>query len=68
MPVMSPKLGEVLVKTTHSKDINDALNKVFSEYPELKLNALQEIIEGFQQKWGMSFDERVALSSTGKSR
>ncbi len=57
MPVMSPKLGEVLVKTTHSKDIDDALNKVFSEYLELKLKALQEIIDGFQQKWGMSFDE-----------
>lgn len=34
MPVMSPKLGEVLVKTTHSKDINDALSKIFSEYNE----------------------------------
>ena len=32
MTVMSPKLSEVLVKTTHSKDINDALNKIFSEY------------------------------------
>jgi len=31
MPVMSPKLDEVLVKTTHSKDIDDALNKIFSE-------------------------------------
>ena len=57
MTVMSPKLGEVLVKTTHSKDINDALNKILSEYLELKLGALQEIIEGFQTKWGMSFEE-----------
>ncbi len=32
MPVISPQLGEVLVKTTHSKDINDAFNKIFSEY------------------------------------
>ena len=29
MPVMSPKLGEILVKTTHSKDMDDALNKFF---------------------------------------
>ncbi|GMT46720.1 MAG: hypothetical protein IEMM0007_0286 [bacterium] len=57
MPVMSPKLGEVLVKTTHSKDINDALNKIFSEYLELKLKALQEVIHSFQKKWGMSFEE-----------
>jgi len=37
---MSPKLGEVLVKTTHSKDIDDALSKIFSEYLELKLKTL----------------------------
>ena len=43
MPIMSPRLGEVLVKTTHSKDINDALNKIFSEYLELKLGALQVV-------------------------
>lgn len=57
MPVLAPKLGEVLVKTTHSKDIDDALNKVFSEYLELKVKKLQETIEEFQKKWGMSFDE-----------
>ncbi len=57
MPVMSPKLGEVLVKATHSKDIDDALNKIFSEYLELKLKTLREAIEEFQKKWGMSFEE-----------
>ncbi len=57
MPVMTPKLGEVLIKTTHSKDIDDALNKIFSEYLELKLKTLLEIIDGFQKKWGMSFEE-----------
>src|SRR4030067_2736091 len=57
MTVMSPKLGEVLVKTTHSKDIHDALDKIFSEYLELKLGALQEAVEGFQRKWGMVFEE-----------
>ncbi|MEK6739214.1 MAG: hypothetical protein AABY74_11180 [Planctomycetota bacterium] len=57
MTVMSPKLGEALVKTTHSKDINDALNKIFSEYLELKLGALQEAVEGFQRKWGMGYEE-----------
>lgn len=57
MPVMSPKLGEVLVKTTHSKDIDDALNKILSEYLELKLKKLNETTEGFQKKWRMTFDE-----------
>ena len=32
MTVMSPKLGKVLAKTIHSKDINDALNKIFSDF------------------------------------
>lgn len=57
MPAVSPKLGKVLIKTTHSKDINDALNKIFSEYLELKLKALEEVIEKFQKKWGMLFDD-----------
>lgn len=57
MTIMSPKLGEVLVKTTHSKDIDDALNKIFSEYLELKLKTLSEEIHGFQKKWNMSFEE-----------
>jgi len=57
MPILSPKLGEVLVKTTHSKDIDDALNKIFSEYLKLKLKTLQETIVEFQKKWGMTFEE-----------
>ncbi|MBI4707799.1 MAG: hypothetical protein HY761_07750 [Candidatus Omnitrophica bacterium] len=54
---MSPKLGEVLVKTTHSKDIDDALHKVFTEYLELKLTKLKGIIDEFQKKWGITFEE-----------
>ena len=57
MSVMSPKLGEILVRTTHSKDIDDALHKVFSEYLELKVTKLREIISGFQKKWDMTFEE-----------
>ena len=57
MTVMTPKLGKVLIKTTHSKDIDDALNKIFSEYLELKLKTLLETIDGFQKKWDMSFEE-----------
>ncbi len=57
MPVMSPELGEVLIKTTHSEDLDDALNKIFSEYLELKLKTLLETIIEFQKKWGMSFED-----------
>ena len=57
MSIMSPKLSEVLVKTTQSKDIDDALNKIFSEYLELKLKKLQQTIEEFEKKWNMSFEK-----------
>jgi hypothetical protein len=57
MPVMSPKLSEALVKTTLSKDIDDALNKIFSEYLELKLKRLQQTIEEFEKKWNLSFEK-----------
>ena len=57
MPVMSPKLSEVLVKATHSKDIDDALNKIFSEYLDLKLKKLQQTIEELEKRWNMSFEE-----------
>lgn len=57
MPTISPRLGEFLVKTTGSKDIDDAFHKIFLDYLELKLESLSEIIEGFQKRWGMNFDE-----------
>jgi len=57
MPVMSEKLGEALVKATDARDVNEAFNKVFSEYLELKLNQLHQIIERYKEKWEMSFEE-----------
>ncbi|MGR3218870.1 MAG: hypothetical protein ACUZ8H_03505 [Candidatus Anammoxibacter sp.] len=57
MPIMSPKLREALIKTTRSNDIDDALNKIFSEYLVLKLKTLSENIHKFQKKWDMSFEE-----------
>ena len=55
MPVMSAKLSDALVKTTSARDVNDAFNKVFTEYLELKLEQLHRVVEKFQLKWGMSF-------------
>jgi len=57
MPVMSAKLSEALVKATLARDINDAFNRVFSEFLDLKLNQLELTITGFQKKWGSTFDE-----------
>ncbi len=57
MQAISPKLGEFLIKVTHSKDIDDAFRRVFSDYLELKIASFTETIESFRKKWGMEFDE-----------
>jgi hypothetical protein len=57
MSAISPKLGEFLIKTTKAKDIDNAFQKVFTEYLELKLKDLHETIEKFQNKWGTGFEE-----------
>jgi|SRR3990172_12348188 len=57
MPAVTPKLGEFLVKTTHSKNIDEALSKIFSDYLELKLKNLEEMAQALQKKWGMTFEE-----------
>jgi len=57
MQAISPKLGELLVKTTRSRDIDDAFRRVFSEYLALKTASLSEVIKGFNEKWGMDFNE-----------
>jgi hypothetical protein len=63
---MSPKLSEFLVKTTRSKDVDDALHKILSEYLELKLKKLEETIGVFQKKWGMTFEELKSHLREGK--
>jgi len=57
MPAISPKLGEMLLKATGARDIDDAFHKVLSGYLELKLKSLTETIDQFQTKWRMGFDE-----------
>ncbi|MBW2570057.1 MAG: hypothetical protein JRE47_12025 [Deltaproteobacteria bacterium] len=57
MQAISPRLGELLVKTTRSRDIDDAFQRIFSEYLTLKIASLVEIIKGFNKKWGMDFNE-----------
>lgn len=57
MPVMSAKLSDALVRATDARDVDEAFNKVFAEYLELKLSQLQQTIGTFQDKWGMSFGE-----------
>jgi len=65
MPAISPKLGELLIKTTGSSDIDNAFEKVFSEYIELKLKDLKKTSESFQNKWGMCFEDFKEKIRTG---
>ena len=56
MAQISPKLGEILIKTTHSNDLDDAFHKILSDYLDLKLLSLMEKIKQFQSKWKMDFE------------
>lgn len=57
MPAITPKLGELLVKTTKSRDIDDAFQKILRDYVDLKIKSLQETITKFESKWELSFEE-----------
>jgi len=66
MPAISPKLGEFLIKTTKAKDIDNAFQRVFTEYLELTLKDLQETIEKFQSKWELGFEEFKEKMKSGR--
>jgi len=62
---VSPKLGEFLVKTTGAKDIDNAFEKIFTDYLDLKLKSLEEVIKQLQEKWGADFDTFRKNMQTG---
>ena len=67
MPTLSPDVGAQsettsslalrahLLKATRSQDLDEAFEKVLSEYLELKIAALQETTDRLEEKWGMEF-------------
>jgi len=57
MLAMSPKLVETLVKATYARSVEDPFDRVFSEFLDLKLNHLEQLIGEFRSKWGYSFEE-----------
>ncbi|MDK2897757.1 MAG: hypothetical protein PWP04_1877 [Candidatus Atribacteria bacterium] len=57
IPAISPKPGELLIKTTKVGDIDYALEKVFKEYVDLKLKDFDMKIKEFENKWKMDFNE-----------
>ena len=57
MIVISPKLGELLTRTTQTPDMETALWKIVSEYLDFKIAALRETVSQFERKWNMTLDE-----------
>ncbi len=55
MPTLSPDVGAHLLKATRSQDLDEAFEKVLSEYLELKIAALQKTTDRLEEKWGMEF-------------
>ena len=57
MSVMSPQIGEFLIKAMHLPDIDAALKKVLTEYIELKTADIGGKIGKYESKWRMTFEE-----------
>lgn len=55
MPTLTPKVGNHLLKATCSRDLDEAFDKVFSEYLTLKIANLQTTIDRMEDKWDMPF-------------
>jgi len=55
MPALSPDVGAHLLKATRSKDLDEAFEKVLSEYLELKIERLDQRTKALEEKWGMDF-------------
>lgn len=55
MPTLSPDAGAHLLKATRSKDLDEAFEKVLSEYLELKIDRLDQSTEALEEKWRMEF-------------
>ena len=57
MPALSPDVRAHLLKATRSRDLDEAVETVLTEYLELKIVALQQTTDRLEEKWGSSFSE-----------
>ena len=54
-PPLSPDVGSHLLKATRSRDLDEALETVLTEYLTLKIEKLQQTTDRWEERWGMSF-------------
>ncbi|MBM3127868.1 MAG: hypothetical protein FJ009_04440 [Chloroflexi bacterium] len=62
---VSPKLGELLIRTTQTTDLEAALFKVLTEYVDFKTATLNQTIKELENKWRLPFDEFAQRARTG---
>ena len=55
--MLSTQLTKSLTEITHSYDIELAVQKIFKEYLELKVNSLSGKISEFEKKYKMTFEQ-----------
>jgi hypothetical protein len=63
---VSPKLGELLIRTTQTTDLEAALFKVLTEYVDFKTATLNQTIRELENKWHASFEEFSQRAREGK--
>ena len=56
MLTLEPKLGTFLLNTTQSNDLQEAFHKVFTEYLNLKVNALEKAISDLEKKYNGNYE------------
>jgi len=62
---ISPRSGRLLTGIAETPDFEAALQKILSEYIELKIERLEQDIQDFEAKWGMSFPEFAERCEAG---
>ena len=62
---VSPRLGTLLTQLADTPDLETALQKVLSEYMNLKIAFLRQRVEMFESRWNMKFEMFAAHCESG---
>ena len=62
---ISPRAGVLLTQIAETPDMETALWKVLVDYVDLKMRQIEQEIQSFESKWGMTFEEFVERGAAG---
>jgi hypothetical protein len=68
MVTIHPKVGDFLLKTTNSVNLDDALNRIIKEYIFLKIHSLEENISSLKKKYNMDYSNFIELYKKNHSQ